>query len=133
MRLPSTLKGRNGGELLLFEHHTTPLLPRAQYFARLARHASIGVSLIAVFLGIGMLGYHHFENMPWIDAFVNASMILSGMGPVGQLQTNSGKLFAGFYALFSGLALITIIGIVFAPVVHRFFHKFHLESHQTDK
>ncbi len=75
-----------------------------------------------------MVGYHHFENLSWVDAFANAAMILSGMGPLTALQTNFGKLFAGFYALFSGLAFIIIIGIIFAPVVHRFLHKFHLES-----
>jgi hypothetical protein len=117
----------------LYEHHKTPLLSRAAFLSRFARHAGIGFCIITVSLGVGMLGYHHFEDMPWIDAFVNASMILSGMGPVGSLQTNSGKLFAGLYALYSGLALITIVGIVFAPVVHRFFHKFHLESHRAER
>jgi hypothetical protein len=77
-------------------------------------------------MGIG--GYHFFEKQPWLDAFVNASMILSGMGPVSPLQTSAGKLFAGAYALFSGLAFITAMGIVFAPVFHPFLHKFHLES-----
>jgi hypothetical protein len=79
-------------------------------------------------LGTGIIGYHYFENLSWIDAFANAAMILSGMGPLTTLQTESGKLFAGCYALFSGLAFIVIIGVVFAPVVHRFLHKFHLES-----
>jgi len=74
------------------------------------------------------VGYHCLEQLPWIDAFLNAAMILSGMGPVATLQTNAGKLFAGCYALFSGIALITILGIIFAPVVHRFLHKFHLED-----
>jgi len=83
--------------------------------------------MIVISLSIGMAGYHYFENLPWIDAFANAAMILSGMGPLGTLQTNSGKLFAGFYALFSGLIFIVIIALVFAPVVHRFLHKFHME------
>ena len=74
-----------------------------------------------------MVGYHSFERLSWIDAFANAAMILSGMGPLAPLTTTGGKLFAGFYALFSGLALITIAGVVFAPVVHRFLHRFHLE------
>ena len=112
----------------MFEHHKTPLLPRRVFFARLALSAGIGFLIILVSLGIGMIGYHQFENLSWVDAFANAAMILSGMGPLTMLQTNSGKLFAGFYALFSGLAFIIIIGIVFAPVVHRFLHKFHLES-----
>jgi len=74
-----------------------------------------------------MVGYHYFEGMEWIDAFANASMILSGMGPLAPLQTWGGKLFAGCYALFSGLALIVAIGIMFGPVVHRVLHRFHLE------
>jgi len=75
-----------------------------------------------------MAGYHILENMGWVDAFVNAAMILSGMGPVGTLQTDAGKIFAGCYALFSGLVFITVTGIVLAPVAHRALHKFHLES-----
>ena len=112
----------------MYEHRTKPLLPRKVYYQRLARHAALGLIVISGSLGIGMVGYHAFEKMPWIDAFVNAAMILSGMGPVATLQTNAGKLFAGCYALFSGIALITILGIIFAPVVHRFLHKFHLED-----
>jgi len=79
-------------------------------------------------LGLGMLGYHFFERLPWIDAFANASMILSGMGPLATIQTSEGKIFAGCYALFSGLAFITIVGVIFAPVFHRFLHTFHLET-----
>ena len=75
-----------------------------------------------------MAGSHSFEKLPWLDAFVNAAMILSGMGPLGPLQTSAGKLFAGCYALFSGLAFIAVVGVVFAPVFHRFLHKFHLDS-----
>jgi len=74
-----------------------------------------------------MLGYHWLEGMPWIDAFANAAMILSGMGPLEPLKTNGGKLFAGLYAIYSGLAVILIAGVVFAPVVHRFLHRFHLD------
>jgi len=112
----------------MYEHRTKPLLPRKVYYQRLARHAALGVMVIVISLGIGMVGYHCLEQLPWIDAFLNAAMILSGMGPVATLQTNAGKLFAGCYALFSGIALITILGIIFAPVVHRFLHKFHLED-----
>ena len=86
------------------------------------------MAFIVVALGVGMIGYHSFEQMSWVDAFVNAAMILSGMGPVSTLQTEGGKIFAGCYALFSGIALITIMGIIFAPVVHRFLHKFHLQD-----
>jgi hypothetical protein len=112
----------------MYEHHTKPLLPRKVYYQRLARHAALGFTVIVISLSIGMIGYHFLEKLAWIDAFLNAAMILSGMGPVATLQTDAGKLFAGFYALYSGIALITILGIIFAPVIHRFLHKFHLED-----
>ena len=112
----------------MFEHRSKPLLPRRQFYVRLARGAGIGLMVIAFALGMGMVGYRTFEGMSWVDAFVNASMILSGMGPVSPLQSDGGKIFAGCYALFSGLAFITCLGIVFAPVIHRFLHKFHLET-----
>ena len=79
-------------------------------------------------LGMGVLGYHLSEGLGWLDALVNASMILSGMGPVNELHNDTGKWFASFYALFSGVAFITSVGVMFAPVVHRFLHKFHLET-----
>ncbi len=116
----------------MFEHRTKPLLPRKEFYHRLARHALLGVAVIAISLGLGMIGYHVFEKLPWVDAFVNAAMILSGMGPVAMLQTDAGKIFAGCYALFSGLTLIAILGIIFAPVVHRALHKFHLEDESRD-
>jgi hypothetical protein len=117
----------------MFETKGKTLLPRPSYYARLARSAAIGLGIIAIALCAGMFGYHHFEGMPWIDAFANAAMILSGMGPLAPLNTAGGKLFAGFYALFSGLAFVVVIGIVFAPVVHRFMHRFHLEMDKQDK
>jgi hypothetical protein len=111
------------------EQKIAPLLPRREYLARFTRSLALGLSIIAVCLGIGMIGYHCLEKLSWIDAFLNAAMILSGMGPVATLQTNAGKLFAGCYALFSGLALISIIALIMAPVVLRFLHKFHLDLH----
>src|SRR5271167_4016687 len=117
----------------MFEHRSKPLLPRRQFYARLARSAAVALLVVAVALGIGMVGYRAFEPMSWVDAFVNAAMILSGMGPVSSLQTDAGKIFAGCYALFSGFALITILGIVFAPVVRRFLHKYHLEFGDNEK
>jgi hypothetical protein len=97
------------------------------FLARVARSSLVAFSLVVVSLFIGMAGYHYTEDMPWIDSFVNAAMILSGMGPVGELHTYGGKLFAGCYALYSGLALITIAAVLLAPVVHRFLHRFHIE------
>jgi hypothetical protein len=116
----------------VFEAKNKPLLPRPSYYARLARSAAIGLLVIVLALGAGMFGYHHFEGMPWIDAFANAAMILSGMGPLATLTTAKGKLFAGFYAIFSGLAFVVVMGIVFVPVVHRFMHRFHLEEDKKD-
>ena len=82
--------------------------------------------LLLVSLAIGMLGYHFFENLSWIDSLLNASMILGGMGPVSPLQTNAGKIFASFYAIYSGVILLASVGILIAPIFHRFLHRFHL-------
>jgi hypothetical protein len=109
-----------------------PLPPRRAFLARVAQSSLVALGLIVASLCVGMVGYHFTEDMPWIDSFVNAAMILSGMGPVGELHTYGGKLFAGCYALYSGLALITIAAVLLAPVVHRFLHRFHIEL-GTDK
>ena len=113
---------------LAFEHRLSPLLPMPEFRARLLKMASLGFALIAASLAVGMLGYHYIAGQTWPDSFLNAAMILSGMGPVGDLKSTAAKLFAGFYALYSGLALILIAGIILSPIVHRFLHKFHLES-----
>ncbi len=112
----------------MFEHRSQPLLSRRAFFTRLARSAASGMALIGVSLLIGMLGYHALEKLSWLDAFLNAAMLLGGMGPVEQPQTPDGKLFAGLYALYCGLAVIVIVGVTFAPIAHRFMHKFHLEE-----
>lgn len=104
-----------------------PLMPLHLFLKRLTRSLLIGFGLILISLGIGMLGYHHFEKMSWIDAYVNAAMILSGMGPVSNLQTDAGKIFAGTYALFSGILFLVIIAIIFGPLIQRFMRKFHLD------
>lgn len=103
---------------------------RPNIYQHMVRNSFIGLVLIAVALCVGMLGYHLSEQMSWIDSFLNASMILSGMGPAATLTTTTGKLFAGFYALFSGLAFIAIVVIMLSPVIHKFFRKIHLESNQ---
>lgn len=101
------------------------------FILHLLRNTCIGFLFICAALYIGMLGYHFFENMPWVDAFINASMILSGMGPIGVLHMTAGKVFAGCYALFSGLMFILILGIIFSPVIHRFFYKMHLDLNKN--
>lgn len=117
----------------MFENRNKPLVATHLFVIRLLRSIMFGLLAILVALGIGMMGYHYYENMPWIDAFVNAAMILSGMGPLTTLVTKGGKIFAGFYALFSGLAFILIIGVIFAPILHRFFHKFHLDDSNSKR
>jgi len=93
----------------------------------MAAYAAVAVGLVTFSLGIGTLGYHTFGELPWIDALLNAAMILTGMGPVNTMTTAAGKLFAAAYALFSGVAFLTIVGVLLAPLVHRFLHHFHLE------
>jgi hypothetical protein len=110
----------------MFEHRKSPLLPQAAFVRRMTSSFLLGSGVLAVALGIGMIGYHFLEHLPWLDAFLNAAMILSAMGPVTPLQTSAGKFFAGCYALFCGLVFISVAGIVFAPVAHRVLHKFHL-------
>ena len=117
----------------MFEHHTHPLLPKLAFVRRLILSTATGLLLVILSLLAGMLGYHHFEQMPWADAFANAAMILSGMGPLAPMQTFAGKVFAGIYALYSGLALIMIAAILFAPIIHRFLHRFHIESGSTGR
>ena len=112
----------------MFEHRKSKLLPRREFYKRLARHFAFGTAIVFGALCIGMIGYHHFDKLPWLDAFENAAMILSGMEPLMQSEPDAGKVFAGCYALFSGLAFITSVSIVLAPVLHRFLHKFHLEN-----
>ena len=113
--------------LLGFESKHHPVLSSKDFAKRLARSFAIASSLIALSLFMGMAGYHFLEGLSWIDAFLNAAMILSGMGPVAPIQSVGGKLFAGFYALYSGLIVIMAAGVLFAPAVHRMLHQFHAE------
>jgi hypothetical protein len=115
-------------DLLDYESRKQPLASRRRYVRRVLASFLIAVLLIGVSLLAGMWGYAHFEGMSWLDAFLNASMILSSMGPADQLKTNAGKLFAGCYALYSGLVIVLASGIVLAPVVHRLLHRFHVDE-----
>lgn len=101
------------------------------FFTRLVRNLILGLVLIGAGLFLGMCGYRYFEGMGWVDAYVNAAMILSGMGPVTELKTEAGKLFAGSYALFSGIFFLVFIAIIAAPLFHHFFHKLLL--HDSNK
>ena len=110
----------------MYEHHKQPLAKPSVFAKRLALNAVLGLILLIFSLGIGMLGYHFLENLSWIDSLLNASMILGGMGPVNPLQTDAGKIFASFYAIYSGVILLASVGILATPIFHRFLHKFHL-------
>ncbi len=109
------------------------LAPRRLFLRRLGVSAAVGVVLIMFSLVIGMVGYHTLAGLSWVDSFLDASMILSGMGPLANLTTTGAKIFAGCYALYSGIALISTAGVILAPVVHRALHKFHLEDSVTDQ
>ena len=109
----------------MYETRAEPILPQALFIARLLRHSSGAMLLIVVSLAIGMAGYMAFEHLSAIDAFLNAAMLLGGMGPIHEPATWGGKLFAGLYALYCGLVVIVTMGVVMAPILHRALHKFH--------
>ena len=112
----------------MFENKHQPLVSKKIFYSRLYRSIMLFFFLLFICLAIGILGYHYFGNIEWLDSLHNASMILSGMGPVADIKTVSGKWFSSFYALFSGVAFITNIGLLLTPIVHRFFHKLHVED-----
>lgn len=110
-----------------FEHRRQPLASRRVFVRRMTRYLAWSAAIIVFSLGIGVLGYHFFEGLPWLDSLLNASMILGGMGPVDPVRSTAGKLFASFYALYSGMILLVAVGVLIAPVFHRFLHRFHIE------
>jgi len=112
----------------MYERHHEPLISREEYLRRIARSGALASAAVLAALFLGVSGYHWIEGIPWVDSTLNAAMILGGMGPVAELHTTAGKLFAAAYALFSGLMFIVVAGLLFAPVIHRFLHKFHLED-----
>ena len=116
----------------MFEHHKKELLSRRAFAGRQMIYAGFSMLILAFSLGIGMVGYHFLGKLSWIDSLLNASMILTGMGPVDRLDSDSAKLFASFYALFSGVAFLTFVGVLFAPLYHRFLHRFHLGIDDND-
>ena len=112
----------------MYEHHTQSLLPREQFLRRVARHGGLSLLIIGLSLAIGVVGYRAFAGLDWIDALLNASMILTGMGPVDSMTTPGAKFFASAYALYSGIVFLVAIGILGAPFVHRILHRFHLSG-----
>jgi hypothetical protein len=111
-----------------FERRGQPLAPRRKFLIRMTIAIGLWIVLTIVGLAIGIAGYAAFEGMSFVDAYVNAAMILSGMGPVGELKTTSGKVFAGSYAILSGLIIVIATGFVLAPIFHRILHRFHVET-----
>jgi hypothetical protein len=117
----------------MYDDRKLPLLPRGRFLRRLAVHAALACGLIIGSLLIGIAGYMYFEALHWRDAFLNAAMLLGGMGPVDAPKTNGGKLFAGFYALYAGLVFLVGVGLVFTPVAHRLMHRYHLDETSAEQ
>lgn len=117
----------------MFEKKTEPLAARSAFFRRMLRHGLIAAAIIAGSLAIGVIGYHLFEGLPWLDALLNASMILGSMGPVDPIRTTAGKLFASIYALYAGLVFVVVAGVILLPSVHRLLHRFHLSEEEGSK
>ncbi|MCS7000366.1 MAG: hypothetical protein RML15_06755 [Bacteroidota bacterium] len=111
-----------------YEHRSEPLLPLRLFLRRLAGHGAIALLLLVLSLAIGIVGYHFLEGLSWIDAALEAAMILGGMGPTATLHSTAGKLFAAAYALYAGVAFLVTVGILLAPVVHRLLHRLHADQ-----
>ena len=112
----------------MYENRSEPLLTRAQFARRVLWHLAIAISAIAAALSIGVIGYHLLAGFGWVDSFLDASMILGGMGPVGELRSDGAKIFASLYALFSGLFFIAMLGLLLAPFLHRLAHRLHVDE-----
>ena len=112
----------------MYEHKSERLLPWNRFIKRVAIALSIGSAIVGFGLLLGTLGYRFIAHLDWIDALLNAAMILAGMGPVAEMTGTAAKLFATFYALFSGVVFLTGVGILLSPMIHRILHHFHLES-----
>lgn len=118
--------GRRG--VFGFEHRTHALLPLPDFLRRVLASLLLGAVVIGGSLAIGMWGYHGLEGLGFMDSFINAAMILAGMGPLWSPQTDAGKFFAGMYALYSGLAVLAVAAVILAPLVHRLLHRFHADD-----
>ena len=116
-----------------YERRQDQLAPRSIFIKRIVGTLLVALALIAVALTIGIAGYHFIAGFNWIDSLLEASMILGGMGPVNELHNDTAKIFASIYALFSGLILIALMGIILSPVIHRVMHKFHVDEKGVEK
>jgi hypothetical protein len=123
-----SIAARHRPRLFRYERRSQRPLERRYFAGRMLAHVAVAMVLLGVSLLIGMAGYVRFEHLSWTDAFLNAAMLLGGMGPVDAPHTEAGKLFAGFYALFAGLVFLAAAGVAVAPIVHRVLHRFHWED-----
>jgi hypothetical protein len=112
----------------MYERKGEKLLPRPAFIRRMGSSFLMAAAIVSVALAVGIVGYHSVAGLGWIDSILNASMILTGMGPVDPMKSNAAKLFASGYALFSGVVFLSAVGLVLAPVFHRILHKFHLDD-----
>ena len=117
----------------MYEHRSQKLLSRSEFLRRLAGHGVLALVLVFGSLALGVLGFHLLGRQGWVDALLNSAMLLAGMGPVGELGPTAGKLFATFYALYSGLVFLIVAGVLFAPLFHRIVHNLHLDLDDEDK
>ena len=111
-----------------FEHHSKPLLPKKQFYNRVLRYTGFSFLLLGFSLGVGVLGYHYINELPWLDSLLNSSMILTGMGPIDPMKNDVAKWFASIYAIFSGVAFLSTVAVFLSPIVHRFLHRLHLDE-----
>jgi hypothetical protein len=116
------------GAMTVFEHRSKPVITRVAFAQRMLQWLLITLALLTASLLTGVLGYHYFETMPWIDTLLNAAMILGGMGEVDTLHTDGGKLFAAAYAMYCGVFLVVCGGLLLAPAFHRVLHRFHADK-----
>lgn len=116
-----------------FEHHSKPILPRKKFFIRMLRYGGYSFFLIAFSLGIGVMGYHYFNELGWLDSLLNAAMILTGMGPVNPMVNDCAKWFASLYAIFSGVAFLSTVAVFLSPALHRLLHKLRIDDSGNDK
>ena len=112
----------------MYEHRRQPLLSRRHFLRRLARHGAVAACVLGISIAIGVVGFHVWGGLDWLDAFVNTSMLLGGMGQVGDIPSAAGKWFSALFALYAGLVFIAVSGILFAPVLHRFLHHLHADE-----
>ena len=113
---------------MAFEHHSKPVLPLRDFLVRVLRYTFFSMTLLGISLGVGVVGYHYINELSWLDALLNASMILTGMGPVDPMKNDAAKWFASFYSIFSGVIFLSTVAVFLSPIVHRFLHKMHVDD-----